>query len=113
MPTLGLHIYVIYSPHVNSLWWWGTTATNESKDNLVFHNYLAFAIRNFSSPPVKVSTTKQGVSSFYKNQLKQQWQKLIAKAQFLPPYEKLYNEKHWPVLYSDSDSRRQKSSPNS
>lgn len=56
---------------------------------------------------VKVSITKQGVSSFYKNQLKWQWQKFMLKAQFLPRYEKLHNEKHCcTVLYSDSNSSR-------
>ena len=70
MLTPGLHTYVIYSPHVNNLCWWGITATSESKNHPAFHNYLVFAIMNFSSPPVKVSITKQGVSSFYENQLK-------------------------------------------
>lgn len=70
MLTLGLHTCVIYFPHVNTPYWWGITATNESKNNWAFHNYLGFAIMNFSSPPVKLSITKQGVSSFYENQLK-------------------------------------------
>lgn len=43
--------------------------------DLAFHNYLRFAI--------KVSVAKQDAGSFYKNQLKQQWQKFALKIQFL------------------------------
>lgn len=70
---------------------------NEPKHNLAFNEVLVFALVNFSSHTVTVSISKQGVSSFYENQLKWQWQKLMLKAQFLPHYEKLHNGNRCPV----------------